>query len=294
MLMRILEIVFPIFAVIIAGLAYGHRYKPDMAVLNRINVDVLVPCLMFSVLTQLDTGSGNYLSLALGAFIIVLLSGLLGLPVARLCGVPAKTLCPPLMFRNAGNMGLPLMVLAFGEAALPAAIIVFVVENTAHFLLGTWILSPRTHLLKILLTPLILVNIVALSINFSGIEIPQTLLFPIDMLGKACVPLLLFSLGVRLIDVDLSEWKTGMLVGILSPLSGVGIALLIMPWLELGRLEQGVLFMFGALPPAVLNFIFAERYQQEPARVASMVLIGNAVSVLSISAALAYALPRFA
>lgn len=291
--MRILEIVFPIFAVIIAGLAYGHRYKPDMAVLNRINVDVLLPCLMFSVLTQLDTGTGNYLYLALGAFIIVLGAGLLGIPIARLCGVKAKTLCPPIMFSNAGNMGLPLMVLAFGEAALPAAIIVFVVENTSHFLLGTWILSPRTHLLKIILMPLILVNIIALSLNFAGINIHPTLMLPIEMLGRACVPLLLFSLGVRLIDVDLSEWKIGALVAILSPLIGIGIALLIMPWLELSRLEQGVLFMFGALPPAVLNFMFAERYGQEPARVASMVLIGNAVSVLTVSAALAYALPRF-
>ena len=38
-------------------------------------------------------------------------------------------------------------------------------------------------------------------------------------------------------------------------------------------------FVFGALPPAVLNFLFAERYKQEPQRVASIVLIGNLMSI---------------
>jgi malate permease and related proteins len=40
------------------------------------------------------------------------------------------------------------------------------------------------------------------------------------------------------------------------------------------------------LPPAVLNFMVAERYGQEPARVASIVLIGNLSSVLVIPATL--------
>jgi predicted permease len=41
-----------------------------------------------------------------------------------------------MMFNNSGNMGLPLAVLAFGEAALPAAVVLFLVENLLHFSLG--------------------------------------------------------------------------------------------------------------------------------------------------------------
>lgn len=51
--------------------------------------------------------------------------------------------------------------------------------------------------------------------------------------------------------------------------------------------------MFGALPPAVLNYMFAEHYDQEPLRVASIVLISNAFALISIPIALVYALPRF-
>jgi predicted permease len=51
-----------------------------------------------------------------------------------------------------------------------------------------------------------------------------------------------------------------------------------------------MLFVFGALPPAVLNFLFAERYKQEPQRVASIVLIGNLAALIFLPLALAYVL----
>jgi len=51
--------------------------------------------------------------------------------------------------------------------------------------------------------------------------------------------------------------------------------------------ETDILLIFGALPPAVLNFMFAERYAQEPEKVASIVILGNLVALLSISLALA-------
>ena len=70
-------------------------------------------------------------------------SGLVAWPLARLLQVETKTFVPPMMFNNSGNMGLPLAVLAFGEAALPAAVVLFLVENLLHFSLGAWMLDHR-------------------------------------------------------------------------------------------------------------------------------------------------------
>jgi len=50
------------------------------------------------------------------------------------------------------------------------------------------------------------------------------------------------------------------------------------------------LIVFGALPPAVLNYMFAERYSQEPEKVASMVLIGNVAALVFIPLALMFVL----
>jgi predicted permease len=44
------------------------------------------------------------------------------------------------------------------------------------------------------------------------------------------------------------------------------------------------------LPPAVLNFMVAEAFRQEPHKVASIVLIGNVLSVLFVAAGLLIAL----
>ena len=48
---------------------------------------------------------------------------------------------------------------------------------------------------------------------------------------------------------------------------------------------------FGALPPAVLNFMVAEQFGQEPGKVASIVLIGNLLSIVFVPLGLAIALP---
>ena len=47
-------------------------------------------------------------------------------------------------------------------------------------------------------------------------------------------------------------------------------------------LHQQTLLLFGALPPAVVNFMLAEQYQREPDQVASMVMVGNLMSMLFI------------
>ncbi len=290
---RIIEITFPIFAIIAAGLIYARKFHPDMTLPNRLNMDVFIPCLLFSVIYERAGVDGLFGNLALSIALVVLLSGIIALIVAKLTGMQPKSLCPPIMFSNAGNLGLPLVVLSFGENALPEAVICFVVCNFFHITLGSYMLSTQPNILRLFLSPMIVAVLLALFMSLLNINITATIMEPIDMLGQICVPLMLFALGTRLIDMKLSERKIGMLAALLAPISGVAIVLLIMPFIELTRVEQGALFLFGALPPAVMNYMFAEHFNQEPAKVAAMVLFGNAFTLLSIPLALAYALPRF-
>ena len=46
-----------------------------------------------------------------------------------------------MMFNNCGNMGLPLAVLAFGEAGLSPMVALFTISNLLHFTLGVWIVD---------------------------------------------------------------------------------------------------------------------------------------------------------
>jgi len=53
---------------------------------------------------------------------------------------------------------------------------------------------------------------------------------------------------------------------------------------------KGQLLLFAALPPAVMQFLLAERYHQEPEKVAAMILLGNALALVFVPLALALAL----
>ena len=110
------------------------------------------------------------------------------------------------------------------------------------------------------------------------------------MLGDVSIPLLLFSLGVRLTDSQLGDWKISMVGAVTAPASGLLMAMAANAVLGLEGRDAAMLLLFGALPPAVLNYVFAEKYHQEPARVASLVMVGNTFSLLTIPLCLAWVL----
>lgn len=287
---RLLAILFPIFAIVGAGFFYGRKHKPEMAVANRLNMDVFVPAVVFAAMAGKSFDVQAYASLALGAFLVLAACGLLAWPVARLCGVQAKTLVPPMLFNNSGNIGLPLAVLAWGDAALPAAVIMFMVENTLHFTFGARLLDPHASLRSLWRVPVVFAAFSGLTVALLKIELWGPALTAIKMLGDISVPLLLFSLGVRMNDIAFGDWKLAVGAAVLRPLAGVVIALGVIQLLGLEGRQAAMLTVFGALPPAVLNFLFAERYKQEPGRVASIVLIGNFFALLSLPIALAMVL----
>lgn len=291
MITRILLIIFPIFAVAAAGYVYARWRRPDMTLANKINMDVFLPALIFHVLAGRAFDLKTYGFLALGGLIVVLGSGVLLLPLTRVLNIQPKTFIPPMMFTNTGNLGLPLAVLAFGDAALPAAVVLFLVTNTLHFTLGMYIMDPQTRLLYIFRIPMILATIAGLGFSTAGWILPKVLALPIEMLGQIAIPLMLFALGVRMVDINLRDWSVGLLGALLCPLSGIVIVVALLPLLPLTPIQSGLLLTFAALPPAVLNYILAETYNQEPAKVASIVMLGNFMSAFIIPVVLVFALP---
>lgn len=287
---RLVAILFPIFGIVAAGYFYARHHKPEMAVANRLSMDVFVPALVFAAMAGKSFDLAAYAPLALGGFLVLATCGLLAWPLAKLIGIQPKTLAPPMMFNNSGNIGLPLAVLAWGEEALPAAVILFMVENTLHFSFGARLLDPHARLLTLWRVPVVAAAIAGLAVALLKIPVWQPLVIAIKMLGDVSVPLLLFSLGVRMTDVSFKEWKVATGSALLRPIAGMLIAAGVIQLLGLQGREAAMLLVFGALPPAVLNFLFAERYRQEPERVASIVLIGNLAALIFLPVALALVL----
>ena len=287
---EVLSVVVPVFFIAFSGYIYGRWITTDIGEVNRINLDLFVPALLIYVLSEKMGNTAGVQEMLLAGSLVVAGSGLIAWPASRWLKIDFKTLAPPMMFNNSANIGLPLAVLAWGEDALPAAVILFMVENTLHFSFGARLLNPETRLLTLWRIPVVFAAIAGLTVAILKIPIWQPLVIAIKMLGDVSVPLLLFSLGVRMTDVSFREWKVATGSAILRPLAGMLIAVGVIQLLGLQGREAAMLLVFGALPPAVLNFLFAERYNQEPERVASIVLIGNLAALLFLPLALALVL----
>lgn len=287
---QILAIVFPVFAIVAVGFLYARKRPTDMSVANHLNLAVFTPALILSVMSAKDFQLAAYGELALAAAVVVLGSGLLAWPVARLAGWQAKTFVPPMMFNNSGNMGLPLALFAFGEAALPAAVVLFLVENVLHFTVGNAMLEGRVHPLVLLRMPMLLATLIGVAISLGQVPIWGPLHEAIDLMGQIAIPLMLFSLGVRMTGMGLADWRMGMAGALVAPLTGLVMALIVAELLGLVGRDWQMLMLFGALPPAVLNFIVAEKFNQQPHQVAAVVLFGNLGSVVVMPLVLAWVL----
>lgn len=289
-LIKIVAIVFPVFAIAFLGWAYGKRHPVEMGEANRLNLDIFIPALVFSSLADTSFDLAGHRTLAFGYFLMIVGSGLIGWVIAAIASIPYKILVPAMMFNNCGNLGLPIAVLAFGQEALAPAVVLFTVSNVLHFSFGAWLLDHRTRLLTVWKNPSVLASLAGLAVSLSGVAVWPPLLLALRMVGDIAIPLMLFALGVRIAQARIEAVRVGLFGAVLRPVVGLALAGVLVHLLDLPAREQALLLVFGALPPAVLNYMFAERYGQEPDKVASIVLIGNLAAVVFLPIALALAL----
>ncbi|HVL77230.1 MAG TPA: AEC family transporter [Noviherbaspirillum sp.] len=280
---RILGIILPVFLIIGLGYAYA-RWRPDavrsdMAAVNRISIGVLCPLLVFTALASKDFDVVHNATLILAGVGIALGSGLLAWPLARIFGYDVRTFVPPMMYNNCGNMGLPLAVLAFGASGLPAAVAMFMACNLIYFSVGIRIIESgrgvHTPFWQFLANPMMMAMLAGLAFAFLRVPLPEELMRAMRMLGEASIPIMLFALGVRMLDVSLNSWRVGLAGAVVCPAAGLAVAWLLDGVLTLNEAQRGQMFLFAALPPAVFCFMIAEQYRQEPDKVASIVLLGN-------------------
>jgi predicted permease len=287
---RIAGIMGPVLALVGIGWLYARRYVPDMSAINRVNMDLFAPALIFSALASRDFSIADTRWLLLASALIVLGSGVLAFGVAHAARVEPRTFVPPMMFNNCGNMGLPIAVLAYGQAGLAPAVAMFVVSNAMHFTLGARIVDPRASIRQMLATPMNIATVAGFVVAATDLPRPEIVMTTFKLAGDAMIPLMLFALGVRMVSVNRGSWRIGLLGALVCPLTGLVIALLVDRLLPLSPDQRGLMYIFASLPPAVLNFMVAERWDREPGKVAAIVLVGNVASVVFVPIGLALGL----
>lgn len=290
LVIRIIGIITPVLIISAIGYAYGRYRRPDMTWINRLSTDLLYPMLIFTAMASKDFHILEYLPLLVGGVAMILGSGVVAWGVARMLDYNPHAFIPPMMFTNTANMGLPLTLFAFGPAMLPAAVALFMISSLLHFTLGIRILTPKASLKGILKGPMLWAMIIGVVMSMLGLALPPWLAASTKMLGDAAIPLGLFTLGVGFASFRVERWNIGIIGSLVCPLSSLLVIWPLVKILPLTEPMQGVLILYAALPPAVMNYIFAEQYKQDPGLVSAIVVGGNIASLFFVPLALYLAL----
>ena len=124
LVLRVAQVITPVFLIIGVGYFYGRRHNPDLTVLNRVALDVLTPAIIYAGLASRGFQLAEHGKLLLGMLGMMLGCGLIGWPLARWLGVQPRTLVPVLMFNNSGNTNVILDVVGvIGRGASAFALV---------------------------------------------------------------------------------------------------------------------------------------------------------------------------
>lgn len=285
---QVVRILFPVMALVIIGYFIGRWLKPDFRPINRINMDAFVPALVFSSLSTMPL-SRSELPLIYASLISVLIPGLLMIPICKLGGWNFKAWAPLHMFRNSGNLAIPLFTYAFGQQALSSAVLLFVVSACLHISIGLAVLSKGGSFKQIFTAPVFIAAVAAMCLNLSGTHVWEPLYEATKLLGQAAVPVMLLSLGAQMTNMKMAGIKVGLISTAQSLFTGAIAFSCIYYFIPLPPMQLKMMVLFTMLPPAVMNYLFAERYKIEATNVASMVLFGNFLSIFTLPMLLIFA-----
>ena len=281
-LIKPLSPVIPVFLLVAAGFMFARWKKISLTSVTEIIVYLGTPSLVFSSLASKPLYAGDIAVLSAGILIIFACVGLLIRLYFFIFGFTSRGFALPTLFMNAGNMGIPLALFAFGQEGMQRATLMFVIITFLQYSLGIFILNGRGNWTEIFRLPLIYAAIAGLIFNLAQIKIPEFLLHPVVMLGQATIPIMLISLGYRLYQVESLQLGHALGGALLRIFGGFAAANIAVNLIGAESVNRHVLLLYGSLPAAVVNFILTEKYRQDPGLAASIVVLSTFISIFTI------------
>lgn len=295
--MSVLGALLPVFALILAGLALARLGFPGQGFwegAERLIYYVLFPSLLFTNLAKAPliglSLSGMVLALAGGVLAVSLLL-LLARPLLGLSGPAFGSLFQGAIRQNT-YVGLAGALALAGEAGVTLAAVAIATLIPLLNLLSVGVLSWfgaggrrgwGAAFREVLRNPLILACAAGIGVNWYGLPFPKSVLDPLEMLGRASLPLGLLSVGAALrLSMGLRElWAVAL---------SSAAKLLLMPFLvlvlcrELGVAGTATLVsvLFAALPTSVSSYILARQLGGDEHLMAAIITAQTLLAMASI------------
>jgi malate permease and related proteins len=283
-----LTVILPTFLVAALGAGLQRWKALGVGALGPVAMYLLSPALVLNGLLTTELPAAISFRVVAAAFLAMMLmlglaaifSALVRQPRALQSGFTLAT-----GFPNAGNMGIPISFLAFGDEGLAVAIIIFVVQGSLSWPVGIYVAARgRAHGLDPLKAaakvPTLYAVPVALLIRAIEWDMPLTLSRPIEMLADATIPVMLIVLGFQLSQgIDWVRWRSLASSGFARLVASAGVAYLVTVAIGLDGVAQQTVIIVAAMPTAVFTTILATEFDAEPKFVTSAVVMSTLASI---------------
>ncbi|WP_395021135.1 AEC family transporter [Dongia sp.] len=279
MLGQLAAVILPV--VVIAGIGYtwSRLKRPfDNALVTQLVSMIGSPCLVASSLTSLHVEPESLGIMALATILVFSGMFVLGFAVLRYMNLPMHSYLPAVVFSNAGNMGLPLALFAFGDSGLALAVVYFAFSATLQFTAGMSIAAGTASVKHLVKMPVIYAVGASFLVIVTGIQVPDFIANTLEILGGLTIPLMLLALGVSLGSLRVRSLPRNLFLSLVRMLGGFAISFLVAWALDLSPMARGVLLIQASMPVAVFNYLFAQYYNRRPEDVAAMVIISTLLS----------------
>ncbi|HEY3369008.1 MAG TPA: AEC family transporter [Symbiobacteriaceae bacterium] len=288
----LINTVLPVF--MLAGLGWVARVylKAEVRDPSRLTIYIMTPGLiMNSILTsKLQAGEINKI-LGYELLLTFLMIGLTFLIVRLLGWKPTERAAAMLSagFMNCANYGLPVILLAFGQAGFDRAAIFVVLQSILVYSVAAYIAASGQRGLgeaarAVVRLPLLWSALVALAIRLLGIPLPEFVLKPIGLLANGAVVTVVLLLGMQVASIKLKGARVKIGVAtllrlVVSPVIGLGLVALFKP----DPLTAKILVLESAMPVSVNASLLATEFGTEPDQVSGTVLVTTLLSLVSVS-----------
>ena len=290
-LIHVLSIVAPAFLLIAIGYVFSRSIPSGNAALIKVSMGILVPAFAWEHLYRMKLEGSLLSDVLLSSIIVMLVPGLIAWGVFRVMGIShQRGIYLPIMFMNSVNLPFPILAAAYGEGAIPFALMFYLTAFVGIFTLGLVIVSggKEKGYLQIFREPVMYVVLVALLFNVGEVEAPEFINRSAHMLSQATIPMVLLILGIQLAQVKITELKLSFLAVGIRFIGGALTGIFCVWLFRLEGLAYKVVIMESVMPCAVITSLVAEKYRAQPDIVASTILISTILSIIIIPCTLIF------
>lgn len=284
------NVVAPVFLVIGLGYIYNYIYRLEISNISRIYIKAFLPALVFNtLLSSTIEGRGAFLIfLALGLLIVTVY--IINLIIGKLWkveGAVLRAIQLSTVFMNAGSVGLPLILFAFGPAGLELGVIFLLFLNIFHYSVGILIADGSGDLKKSLKTlfslPVPYAAVVALIIQWLKIPFPEFLATGVEFMSRGALPMAAFILGMQLTSVTFKRNIPELIyIMVIKLLLAPFVFFVGLRFLSFDPLSIGVLMLLAATPPSINSVIISVEYKANPELVSSANLSSTVISIFTL------------